>query len=155
MLCLYYILPDSTNLVSFLFAKLILPSLGTYIIGKRESREVGSTLVRLKDESQWVKIPHHHAAIISKGQFEQAQKNIRREKCVKKNTHPCLLSGKVYCGCCQHRMQRIGNKSFRFHCKHRKSSSRRGLRAARPRLAPRPPGLNRAVLPPYIRRVCG
>ena len=92
--------------------------IGTYIIGKRESREVGSTLVRLKDESQWVKIPHHHTAIISKEQFEQVQGNICKGKCVKKNAHPCLLGGKVYCGCCQHRMQRIGNKTFRFHCKH-------------------------------------
>lgn len=91
---------------------------GTYIIGKRESREVGSTLVRLKDESQWVKIPDHHPAIISKEMFEKAQKTIQRVKCSKKHVHLYPLREKVYCGNCLHRLSRIGNVTFRFVCRH-------------------------------------
>lgn len=91
---------------------------GTYIIGKKEVRAVGGNLVRLKDESEWVKIPDHHPAIISKEQFDTAQKVIKRTKCVKKNVHMYPLRGKVYCGICHHRMSRIGNKIFRFLCRH-------------------------------------
>lgn len=91
---------------------------GTYIIGKRESREVGSTLVRLKDESQWVKIPEHHPGIISKELFNKAQGAIRRVKSPKKHVHLYPLRDKVYCGNCLHRMSRIGNVTFRFICSH-------------------------------------
>ena len=46
---------------------------GTYIIGKREVTEVGGHKVKLKDESQWVKIPDHHPAIISKELYDRVQ----------------------------------------------------------------------------------
>ena len=46
---------------------------GIYIIGKREVTEVGGHRVRMKDENQWVKIPDHHQAIISRELFEQVQ----------------------------------------------------------------------------------
>lgn len=91
---------------------------GTYIIGKRESREVGSNLVRLKDESQWVKIPEHHPAIISKELFDKTQSTIRRAKCPKKHVHLYPLREKVYCGNCLHRLSRVGNVTFRFFCRH-------------------------------------
>ena len=91
---------------------------GTYIIGKREVVDVGGSRVRLKDESQWVKIPGHHPAIISKELFEQTQSAIRRVKCPKKHIHLYPLRGKVYCGNCLHRMPRIGNVTFRFTCTH-------------------------------------
>lgn len=91
---------------------------GTYIIGKRESREVGSNLVRLKDESQWVKIPEHHPAIISKELFDKTQSTIRRAKCPKKHVHFYPLREKVYCGNCLHRLSRVGNVTFRFFCRH-------------------------------------
>lgn len=91
---------------------------GTYIIGKRESREVGSKLIRLKDESKWINIPDHHPALVSKEQYDIVQKTIRRGRCIKKDTHLYPLYGKVYCGTCGHRMQRVGNKTFRFYCKH-------------------------------------
>lgn len=40
--------------------------IGTYIMGKREVTEVGGHHVRLKEENQWVKLPDHHPAIISR-----------------------------------------------------------------------------------------
>lgn len=110
---------------------------GTYIIGKRESREVGSNLVRLKDESQWVKIPEHHPAIISKELFDKAQNTIRRAKCSKKHVHLYPLREKVYCGNCLHRLSRVGNVTFRFVCRHTQAVMNapcHGLRVDEPEL---------------------
>ena len=91
---------------------------GTYIIGKRRRVEVGSNHVRMKDESEWVKIPNHHPAIVTKELFDKTQKAMRREKCPKKQIHLYPLRDKVYCGNCLHRLARIGNVTFRFVCRH-------------------------------------
>ena len=91
---------------------------GTYIMGKREVTEVGGHHVRMKDESQWVKIPDHHPAIISKELFELVQAKRQRFKCPKKNTRAYPLRGKVFCGCCDHAMPRTSNKSYSFICRH-------------------------------------
>ena len=63
---------------------------GTYIMGKREVMEVGGHRVRMKDESQWIKIPDHHPAIISRELFEQVQAQRPRFKCPKKNARVYL-----------------------------------------------------------------
>lgn len=63
---------------------------GTYIMGKREVTEVGGHRVRMKDESQWVKIPDHHPAIIGKELFEQVQARLCRAPAPKKNVHTYL-----------------------------------------------------------------
>ena len=92
---------------------------GTYIMGKREVTEVGGHRIRMKDESQWIKIPDHHPAIISKELFDQVQTRRARFKCPK-NTRTYPLRGKVYCGCCRHAMQRTDNKNRVFQCRHSK-----------------------------------
>jgi len=91
---------------------------GTYVMGKRESIEVGSHRVRLKDESQWIKIPDHHPAIVSMELFEQAQAHRTRFKCPKKNTKAYPLRGKVFCGYCEHAMPRTSNRNHTFICRH-------------------------------------
>ena len=93
---------------------------GTYIIGKREVTEVGGHRVRMKDESQWIKIPDHHQAIISKELFEQVQAQRPRMKSPKKNARAYPLRGKVFCGCCHHAMPRTANKNHYFQCRHSK-----------------------------------
>ena len=92
---------------------------GTYIIGKREVKEVGGHRLRMKNESQWIKIPDHHPAIISKELFDQVQTRRARFKCPK-NARTYPLRGKVYCGCCRHAMQRTDNKNRVFQCRHSK-----------------------------------
>ena len=91
---------------------------GTYIIGKREITEVGGHRVRMKDESQWIKIPDHHPAIISKELFAQVQAQRSRFKCPKKNVNTYPLRGKVFCGCCRHAMPRTAKKSATFFCRY-------------------------------------
>lgn len=91
---------------------------GTYIIGKREVTEVGGHRIRIKDESQWIKIPDHHPAIISKELFDQVQARRPRFKCPKKNARAYPLRSKVFCGCCRHAMSRTAKKNAAFFCRY-------------------------------------
>jgi len=93
---------------------------GTYIMGKREVTEVGGHRVRMKDESQWIKILDHHPAIISRELFDQVQAQRPRFKCPKKNANAYPLRCKVFCGCCRHAMPRTANKKHYFQCRHSK-----------------------------------
>lgn len=96
--------------------------IGTYVIGKRSVKEIGSTRSRRKDESEWIKIPDHHPAIVSKELFEQANASMLRYPQPNKKQHDYLLRGKVFCGCCEHAMSRSGKKAY-FHCRHSKVAS--------------------------------
>lgn len=87
-------------------------------MGKREVTEVGGNHVRLKDESNWIKIPDHHPGIISRELFQQVQKQMVRFKAPKKKTRCYALRGKVFCGCCQHALTRTSKKLPTFHCRH-------------------------------------
>lgn len=95
---------------------------GTYIIGKRELTEVGGKHPKLKDESEWIKIPDHHPAIVEKALYEQAKAKIRRNKSVKRNFKEYALRGKVFCGCCLHAMYR-GKKDPVFTCRYTRIDS--------------------------------
>ena len=90
---------------------------GTYVIGKREVVEIGSSRVRLKDESKWFKVPDHHPAMIKKEVFEQIQVRLPHPKGVKRVVHEYPLRGKVFCGCCRHAMPRTGKYPV-FSCRY-------------------------------------
>ena len=90
---------------------------GIYIIGKRAVVEIGSTKSRLKPESEWVKIPDHHPAIISKELYEQVKILMKRGKCPKTKRPDYPLKSKVICGCCLHVMQRIRKNDKAFICR--------------------------------------
>ena len=92
---------------------------GVYIMGKRAVTEIGSQRVRLKDESEWFKIPNHHPAIIGRELFEQVQAKLRRFKCPK-TSRDYVLRSKVFCGCCRHAMQWIPRKAPAFVCRSSK-----------------------------------
>ena len=106
---------------------------GTYIIGKREVREVGSNRVRLKDESQWIKIPDHHPAIISHSVFEQVRKRFSYSGRGKAAGAVYPLRKKVFCGCCRHAMPRTSARNRQYACvftRADKNASCYGLRIA-------------------------
>ena len=90
--------------------------IGTYVIGKRKVQEIGSRRMKLKDESEWFKIPDHHPAIVSKELFEKANASIRRFSLPNKKRRDYLLRGKVFCGCCDHAMS-LRNGAW-FYCRH-------------------------------------
>ena len=91
---------------------------GTYVIGKRAVKEIGGTRSRLKDESEWIKIPDHHPAIVSMELYEQANAARRQFKLPKKRyARDYLLRGKVFCGYCDHAMSRKGKTTW-FYCRH-------------------------------------
>lgn len=91
---------------------------GTYVIGKREVTEVGGHRVRLKSEDEWIKIPDHHPAIVSRELFEQVQAQLVHPKCPKKVDHIYPLKHKVFCGCCRHALSRTSNKNHAYICRH-------------------------------------
>jgi len=90
---------------------------GTYIARKWESKEVGGR-ARLKDESEWIKIPNHHPAIIEKAFYDEVQERGLHFKSAKKNRFEYPLRGKVFCGNCRHAMYRIFTKEPKFICRH-------------------------------------
>lgn len=90
---------------------------GTYVIGKRAVKEIGGTRSRLKDESEWIKIPDHHPAIVSMELYEQVNAVRRQFKQPNKQRRDYLLRGKVFCGYCDHAMSRKGKTTW-FYCRH-------------------------------------
>lgn len=90
--------------------------IGTYVIGKRKVKEIGSRHTQLKDESEWFKIPNHHPAIVSVDLFEKANASIKRFSLSNKKLRDYLLRGKVFCGCCDHAMS-LRNGAW-FYCRH-------------------------------------
>ncbi len=86
---------------------------GTYVINKRHSVEIGSTHVRLNDESEWIKIPDHHEPIINRELFELAKSKIHKFKLPNKQQRDYLLRGKVFCGCCDHAMHISNGRHFK------------------------------------------
>ena len=67
--------------------------IGTYVIGKRKVKEIGSRHTQLKDESEWFKIPNHHPAIVSVDLFERANASIKRFSLSNKKPRDYLLRG--------------------------------------------------------------
>ena len=93
---------------------------GTYIAGKSECIEIGSRKERMRDESEWIKIPNHHPAIVSKELFDLVQSKRRHINYSRKNVHMFPLRSKIFCGCCHHALSRLSCKSRFFYCEHTK-----------------------------------
>lgn len=81
--------------------------------------EVGSSRTRPKAESEWIKIPDHHPAIIDREHYAQVQAKLKHFKCPKR-PREYALRGKVYCGCCLHAMVRAPRKEPAFVCRYTK-----------------------------------
>jgi len=95
---------------------------GMYIMGKRAVTEIGGTRVRLKPESEWVKIPNHHPAIISKELYNKVQATALKFKCPKIKGTDFPLKSKIICGCCHHTMQRVRSVQRAFVCRYTRAN---------------------------------
>lgn len=93
---------------------------GTYIIGKGERIEIGSRKQRMKDESEWIKIPNHHPAIVSRELFDLVQSKRCHVHYSQKKVHMYPLRCKMFCGCCRHALARLRCKSHFYYCKRSK-----------------------------------
>ena len=87
---------------------------------------VGSGKAVKIPESEWIKIPDHHPAIIDKAVFYAAREKINQKgeplrkrelgtwERYKNIRSP--VQGKVFCGCCGHTMKLSSTKNAAFHC---------------------------------------
>lgn len=92
---------------------------GTYVMGKRIIREVGSGLIQWRDESEWFKIPDHHPAIVGKELFQKAQQTRRHIPHPREQRHDYPLRGKVFCGYCGHALSRCNHGQWaKYYCRH-------------------------------------
>lgn len=91
---------------------------GMYIAGKSECVEIGSRRERQRDESEWIKIPNHHPAIVSKELFDLVQSKRRHINYPRRNVHMYPLRGKIFCRYCHHSLKRLSGKSYFFYCSH-------------------------------------
>ena len=98
---------------------------GTYIIGKRKVVDVGASRVRLKDESEWIKIPDHHPAIVSKEMFDRVRARTGSFPPPNKDADDYALRGKVYCGSCRHALVRNSSaKEKVFRCRYARANEK-------------------------------
>ena len=118
------------------------------MIGKRKVQEIGSRRMKLKDESEWFKIPDHHPAIVSMELFEKANASIRRFSLPNKKRRDYLLRGKVFCGCCDHAMS-LRNGTW-FYCRHSEVAETLPCHGVRVKMA----DLEQAVLETIRAQMC-
>jgi hypothetical protein len=100
---------------------------GTYVSGKTENTVIGSRNSRKIDESEWIKIPNKHPAIIDKAVFDSVSeilkarcKPLRNEpagiaKKQKSSANP--LHGKIFCGSCGHNMTFYSSLNSNYKCR--------------------------------------
>jgi hypothetical protein len=93
---------------------------GTYIAGKFKSKKVGSRRTVRVPESDWIKIPDHHPAIIDIEQFNKVQemlKSTAQKKSKPLQPRDYLLRKKAFCGCCGHALDYSATKNPMYVCK--------------------------------------
>lgn len=89
---------------------------GMYIMGKRESLALGSKKQRLKDESQWVKIPDKYPVLIDKKLFNEVQGMLPNRPYKEREIQQYLFRGMVRCGVCGKALRRFHGKSATWFC---------------------------------------
>ena len=95
--------------------------MGMFVMCKKTVVDVGSTRMRKRDESEWIKIPNHHTAIVSKELFDKAQAVRCTFKQPNKKSRNYILKSKVFCGCCQHSMDYLPKKNPEYICYYTKN----------------------------------
>lgn len=89
---------------------------GMYIMCKQTVKEIGGKNSRRRDESEWIKIPNHHTAIVDAALFQQVNEKRHHFSIPQKHPNDYLLKGKVICGYCDHVMFRAGKGNHVHYC---------------------------------------
>jgi len=88
---------------------------GAAVANKRERRVVGGKEVAIPRE-RWTVVHDAHPAIITKEEYEAAQKMLKRIPRTKTQQKPWLIKNKVRCGICGYVMQRSRGLSPNYVC---------------------------------------
>lgn len=92
---------------------------GMYIMCKKTVKEIGGKNSRRRDESEWIKIPGQHPAIVDTEQFRQVNEKRHHFTIPQKTPHDYLLKGKVVCGYCDHVLFRAGKGNHvHYNCRY-------------------------------------
>jgi len=99
---------------------------GTYVAGKSMRTEIGTTKHIDIDESEWIRIPDFHPIIVTSELFYTVQRilntktePIRRREVTTSDRYNNIdrpLKGKVFCGCCDHRLRVSSTRNAVFSC---------------------------------------
>ena len=102
--------------------------LGTYVAGKTKVEDVGSKRSIKVPESEWVRIPNHHPAIIYSDTFEAVREQRAMKKAPTRKREISAqerymklgspLLGKVVCGYCGHPMKLSKSNNTAFKCQY-------------------------------------
>jgi len=74
--------------------------IGVMVGGKQRMKSLGSRKIQYVPESEWIRIPNAHEAIVSKDIFKQANLIIRRCQKAYPTKRHVLFAGKIKCGYC-------------------------------------------------------
>jgi hypothetical protein len=106
---------------------------GTYVAGKERSLGIGKTGSEMIPPEEWIRIPGHHEAIVSRELFDavQIRHQVKRKPRRKREMGTAdryasvasALRGKVFCGNCHHSMHLSSTKNAAFHCKFTRSAA--------------------------------
>lgn len=92
---------------------------GMYIMCRKTVKEIGANTSRWRDESEWIKIPDQHPALVDAELFRRVNEKRRHFTIPKKNPRDYLLKGKVICGYCDHALFRGGKGNHvHFYCRY-------------------------------------
>ena len=92
--------------------------IGTYVYHKYEQTSVGGKAKKLLDPEDWKRVENNHEAIISRKDFDKAQKLLAKNRNPRTLKPGHVLSYKVECGLCHHNMRHERNGRPKFNCVH-------------------------------------
>ncbi len=106
--------------------------IGTYTAERTKRLEVGNKRSIRLDDSEWIRMPNHHPAIVSPDTFhiikerrkEKAEPQRKRKTSTSERygTISSPLKGKVFCGSCGHRMTLSATVNPAFQCTYTRAA---------------------------------
>ncbi len=89
---------------------------GVQVSGKTRKPKPGSRNTICLPESEWIKVPGAHEAIVSDDAFVQANAGITRFKIGNAPKQSTLFAGKIRCGCCGRALKYTNGGNPSYYC---------------------------------------